>query len=277
MKSNFEKKIEHTPEGFNPMKSKSVQEYEKVVKELLDSSGRSARPSLDTKKDTPIEESMSTSRIKTPHKELQEDNKKSKDLSVKIPKHETLEINDATQKRKDFAVTTSKQEVVETPKSSKAVKSKQSFSLAKMMEAKKNPSQSGLIEDTVKSKMIKEVELPEWLIRDPPIDIPKGDNSEERCFALEFLLEALKGFQKEKINMTSIARELECAIFEIYKRDSKMYWDRVHAIVGAIAGKKNQGILANKIISGEYSSPTQVATIDEKKLLLSFEGICFAS
>jgi len=120
-------------------------------------------------------------------------------------------------------------------------------------------------------------QLPGWLTEDNssvPMDALFQNNS-ERTFAIEFFVMAMEVFAtKKEMNQTNIARGLETATFKMHNRDTKKYWEKVHAICGTIVGKSNKpgiSLLADQIMKGKYACPMEIIELPLKKLYESLK------
>ena len=152
------------------------------------------------------------------------------------------------------------------------------FSLGKLMSKEKDSAVR-----KVGAPSVGPSKLPSWL-SGPYVPSPQDDEvlgDENRSVALEFLREAALQLPQDKISVDSVAYSLEEAIFKWAKKTIKdnqeeswagRYWERVHAVVAAICGKKSMGTLAHQIMKGEFPTAEKVAELKEEKLLDSFEG-----
>lgn len=176
-----------------------------------------------------------------------------------------------------------KQEAKKTPKPDKPKPARKSFSLAGMFAAPAaatpTPTASSSIEKSVdmdrsthSSVEVKE-ERPKWIVDYQPMGQQNTyESNPDREYAMEFLMEAANCFPEGRVDARSVARALEDALWTRYDSDVVKYMDRVHDICSAIAGKRQLGSLAQKIMSGDYSTPLDVINIPRKLLFQSFEG-----
>jgi hypothetical protein len=114
--------------------------------------------------------------------------------------------------------------------------------------------------------------VPTWVKEPPTIAAPTED---PRSLGLEFLVQAAEQFPTGKINVDSVARSLEAAIYDAAKQETDWkgaYWPKVHALVAAICGKQEQGTLMNMIVMGRFETAEKVASLPFDKLAASFEG-----
>lgn len=120
--------------------------------------------------------------------------------------------------------------------------------------------------------------VPSWVTAPlPNFDSFVGcEQREDRMFALEFLLQAAAHFPGGKgANEESIARSLELAIFDWSKSKGSFgdtYWEKVHAIVAALTGKREVGTLIDFILEGSFPSAKAVVLLSFDNLANSFEG-----
>ena len=96
-------------------------------------------------------------------------------------------------------------------------------------------------------------------------------------FALEFLLQAAAHFPANKgVNEESVARSIEMAIYDWSQSQrgswTDIYWDKVHALVAAITGKRDIGTLVDMIMDGDFASPKLLMKLSVENLENSFEG-----
>ncbi len=171
--------------------------------------------------------------------------------------------------------------VVKTPKADRPKQARKSFSLAGMLAPTATPTPTSKIEkdveiDTSSSHHRVEVQedeqRPKWIINYQPTGPNTYEHDPDRSFAMEFLMEAVRCFPEGKVDPTSVARALEDALWTRYDGDYGKYMERVHDVCAAIAGKKQLGSVAQKIISGDYTTPLDVINIPRKLLFQSFEG-----
>lgn len=149
------------------------------------------------------------------------------------------------------------------------VNKKKSFSLMGFMEQQKQ-AYSILENDAVKDEP--KAETPKWIINYNPGSKTSIDPNIDRELAMDFFNDAVACLPNEKIDHHSVANALEDAVFSRYEGIADAYWDSVHDICAALAGKKKMGDLAKKIIDGEYATPLDVINVPKKSLYQSFEG-----
>jgi hypothetical protein len=137
--------------------------------------------------------------------------------------------------------------------------------------------------------------LPAWLIGPCCEIVPSEDN--DRSLAIQFLRDMASQFPG-KIDAESTALSLEKAIFEWARMRAEkdcasgvraekdgasdvtlnksswvdVYWDRVHAVVAAVCGKKESGTMMHLILSGDYATPMKVVDVREEDFRKSFDG-----
>jgi hypothetical protein len=155
------------------------------------------------------------------------------------------------------------------------------FSLLGIMTKPKQPSTNDLERERDKgatkenNRSIpnkRETKLPKWVTDYCPMSEKAFEANIDRELAMDFMNGAVACLPKEKIDPTSVATALEDALFTQYEGKADAYWDRVHDICSALAGKKKIGHLGQKIVNGEYASPLEVINIPKKMLYQSFQG-----
>jgi hypothetical protein len=172
-------------------------------------------------------------------------------------------------------IDTSEKSSTKKMKPAKTKPARKSFSLAGMIERK--PTPTPITETSVNTGSNAETspipikaEQPEWTV-----NYQRDGNSHEtnntRKFAMEFLMDAVSCLPKGKVDPTSVAHALEDALHKKYGEE-EIYFERLHDICAAIAGKTQMGSLAQKIIAGSYATPLEVIEIPRKTLFQSFEG-----
>ncbi|CAB9504631.1 expressed unknown protein [Seminavis robusta] len=147
----------------------------------------------------------------------------------------------------------------------------------------KRASVGGGADKVVSSTMVgsatKRKTAPSWVTAPLPTqfdNFASCPRREDRLFAMEFLLQAAAHFPSNKgVNEESVARSLELAIYEWSEPKSnwsEAYWDKIHAIVAALTGKRELGTLIGMIMDGAFASPKSVVALSVENLEHSFEG-----
>jgi hypothetical protein len=93
--------------------------------------------------------------------------------------------------------------------------------------------------------------------------------------ALDFLREMATHFPAGKITVETLALSLEAAIFQwAGSKDNWQddYWDKVHSLVAAIAGKRGPGSLMRFVMEGHFTTPKEIVILPDHILADSFEG-----
>jgi len=170
-------------------------------------------------------------------------------------------------------------------KTTDKIKQKQKkFSIMDIMAKKKDSRRTSIGSNSDKmtpsssAQNLTRKTVPSW-VTTPPTTFDSFEGSEhreDRLFALEFLLQAAAHFPSDKdVNEEAIARSLEAAIYEWAKQKgnfAETYWDKVHSIVAALAGKREIGSLVNFIMEGSFPSANAVVNLSFDNLANSFEG-----
>jgi len=297
MKKVFHSKVGSEPKGFNPVTKKSVKAKKKTpAKTAATPKVKRDKSPVNVKQDreigldtsmasgkSSVSGSITIKELSIPQKSvIKEEVKISVESSSSIPKK-----GDLSSVKEEFKVKAKaaviKQEAKKTPKPDKPKPARKSFSLAGMFAAPAaatpTPTASSSIEKSVdmdksthSSVEVKE-EQPKWIVNYQPMGQQNTyESNPDREYAMEFLIEAANCFPEGRVDARSVARALEDALWTRYDRDLVKYMDRVHDICSAIAGKRQLGSLAQKIMSGDYSTPLDVINIPRKLLFQSFEG-----
>ena len=263
MKGSYTLKVTQLPEGFKAKKRKSI----KPVKQES-----SARASDDEPATKILVKEEPTSIQSTPA------------ASESVPVTDGVPSKTPLKDIKRRASTES--DLVTKTSDKSAVKSKpKKFSIMDIMAKKKDNKQNSIggAPDRMSSSSAvgtsSKKTVPSWVTAPlPTFDSFVGcEQREDRMFALEFLLQAAAHFPGGKgANEESIARSLELAIFEWSKSKGSFgdtYWEKVHAIVAALTGKREVGTLINSILEGSFPSAKSVVSLSFDNLVNSFEGL----
>ena len=97
----------------------------------------------------------------------------------------------------------------------------------------------------------------------------------KRAIGIEFLLDAVSAIRLigcDNIDVCSTAFHLELAVFHRYSSDGVQlsYWDAIHAVSAAIAGKNKVGTLCFLLAQGYFSHPEAIVVLTTKELYNSF-------
>ncbi len=155
---------------------------------------------------------------------------------------------------------------------------KKSFSLMGLMSQPKQTSSVdvGLGKENIKvvpiNQQIGQAATPRWVTNYKSVSTKTFESHIDRKLAMDFFNAAVACLPQDKIDPVSVASALEDALFTKYEGIADEYWNRVHEICGALAGKKKMGHLAQKILDGEYATPLDVINTPKKLLTQSFEG-----
>lgn len=250
MKKVFHEKSESEPVDFKP-KLKS-EKKSKAIKEQIEK--------VDIEKMAPKEELLvsESTPVKADPVQMQEK------LIVPVSEDSNLE----------------KKIHLEKPKSVKieAKPARKSFSLANMFEQKDVSSnittgidQSNEVSMPQRQSILEKSPTPKWLTQYNSTG-SSFETDPDRVYAMQFLIDATTCLPESKVDRISVARALEDALYTKYDGDLENYMQRLHDICAAIAGKKQMGSVAQKIISGDYQTPVEVINIPRKLLFQSFEG-----
>ena len=263
MKASYTEKVAHLPEGFKAKKRKSTKPDKQESVRALDD---------ERTNKTVVVKDESTSIQSTPAAS------ESAPMTDSVPSKTPLK--DIKRRSSADSDTLSKP----LDKSSGKAKSRK-FSIMDIMAKKKESKQNsigGVADRTSSSSSavgtLNQKVIPAWVTTPlPAFDSFVGcEQREDRMFALEFLLQAAAHFPSGKgADEESIARSLEMAIFEWSKTKGSFgetYWEKVHAIVAAITGKRETGTLINLILDGSFPSAKSVVTLSFENLANSFEG-----
>jgi hypothetical protein len=121
--------------------------------------------------------------------------------------------------------------------------------------------------------------IPAWITEETSLEPP---TDQDRSLGLEFLRQMATCFPSGNINAESLALSIEKAINDWSVKQSLVspsdfawrdaYWERVHAIVAAVCGKRNSGTLMNLLLNGDFDDPLELVGLEHKIFLDSFEG-----
>lgn len=266
MKNIYRDKLESEPKGFEPKikklkKKKSITKIPESVKEEVRNEPQTKSPLI-----VPAEEEASI---------------QSQDYSRPTPiVSSAVSIKAASVKKEEWGSTS--EPPVPPKKTPRATKPKakaprKSFSLAGMIENKRNPTPPMANANDEDSEMdtsrqsIAKLDRPEWTVNYQHTG-HSFETNPNRIFGMEFLMDAVSCLPKGKVDPPSVARGIEDALNTKYDGDYDKYMERVHDICAAISGKKQMGSLAQKIVAGNYATPVDVINIPRKTLFQSFEG-----
>lgn len=266
MKSTFSAKLESEPKGFEPKikkvkKKKSTTKIPESVKEEVRNEPQTKSPLSVPAEEAPSIQSQVYSKP-TPIVSLA--------ISIK-----------AASFKKDEGGSTSEPPVppkkIPRAMKLKAKAPRKSFSLAGMIENKRNPTPPIANANDEDSEMdtsrqsLAKLDRPEWTVNYQHTG-HSFETNPNRIFGIEFLMDAVSCLPKGKVDPPSVARGIEDALNTKYDGDYDKYMERVHDICAAISGKKQMGSLAQKIVAGNYATPVDVINIPRKTLFQSFEG-----
>jgi hypothetical protein len=176
----------------------------------------------------------------------------------------------------------------ETTPIPKAPPPKKTFSLGKLgqliqRDQSQETSQSGHSSQS----------LPSWLVGPQPnADLP---SDVDRILALDFLQGMAQQLPSDRVDVDSASVSLEKALYEwamsrappngssatIAGGASKpgkapwvsLYWERLHALVAGVCGKKDSlGTLANLIVNGTYTTPARLVELSNEDFAKSYNG-----
>ena len=266
MKNTYSAKLESEPKGFEPKikklkKKKSITKIPESVKEEVRN-----EPQTKSPLSVPAEEAPSI---------------QSQDYSKPTPIVSLAISIKAAAFKKDEGGSTSEPPVPpkKTPRAMKpkAKAPRKSFSLAGMIENKRNPTPPIANANDEDSEMdtsrqsLAKLDRPEWTVNYQHTG-HSFETNPNRIFGIEFLMDAVSCLPKGKVDPPSVARGIEDALNTKYDGNYDKYMERVHDICAAISGKKQMGSLGQKIVAGNYATPVDVINIPRKTLFQSFEG-----
>lgn len=281
MKTSYAEKFKELPEGFKARKRKILKTPAKELSER-GSEDEPSEKAASTAKREDAKPQNSPVRPSAPASETTEPNDKA------VPSSPILKVPVKEGKRRISTGSEQLKKSVEKTPAPKppAPKPKQKFSILNLVSQKKDNNKrlsvgsvGGKSSSTPSSAPSKKT-VPSWVTAALPTSYDSFvgcDRREDRAFALEFLLQAAAHFPPNKgVNEESVARSLETAIYEWSQSKggtwSDTYWDKVHAIVAAITGKRDVGTLVDMIMEGSFSSPKSLLKLSVEDLESSFEG-----
>jgi hypothetical protein len=210
-------------------------------------------------------------------------------VSDPIPKREITGISESKSR-----VTKSETKAVGPAKPSKPPKrEKKKFNLGSFMRPRDvtaSQETTGSGKTSFSGKRSKAA--PSWVTEPCFVVAP---TNEDRALALDFLRDLATHLPAGKVDVESVALQLEAAIHkwaldksektdEPQKSTDKAeesnkpgdwrddYWEKVHLLVAAIVGKRDPGGLISYVMDGYFSSPADLLLLAEDKLADSFEG-----
>jgi len=259
MKEVYIKKEKYLPEGFEPRISKKTKDKLKVKEKDVVKQERSNNTIISS----PVRKDIG--RLTPPN--TQRESSFGSVGNIQLTESKNVE------KSKPVGITHSGDSV-------KAEKPKRRipFSLAGFAEKPVQPTANENENESIKQELERDdpvevsVQLPIWITTYPKT--PRVETNIDRQLAMNFFTDACSCLPEDnnKVDPDSIARALEDTLFTTYEDSSTIYWERVHDICAAIAGKKKAGSLAQKIVNGEYNSAFDVIKIPRSILFKSFEG-----
>lgn len=274
MKKVFNEKSASEPTGFKPkMRGNKKKKKSQKQKDAEVKKEKKPRATENVKKVTPgTDENGKSLDVSSSKIEIKSESNHSEIIkSEPIVKSESSTTLTST---KDSITEVKSMPSKLSPKPVKAKPPRKSFSLAGMMERKPTPTPSStnsltnadgeVIRPPIKKK-------PAWTTNYQRTG-NSFEESKERQFAMEFLMDAVSCLPKGSIDPPSVARALEDALHTKYDDNLAEYMAKLHDVCSAIAGKKQMGSLAQKIIAGDYATPYDVISLPRKTLFQSFEG-----
>jgi hypothetical protein len=119
--------------------------------------------------------------------------------------------------------------------------------------------------------------LVEWLTKMPEPD-PDFEQHKKRKLGQEFYRELSSCyFPSSTVNPEALAIALEQATYAWSQQQGSdwetAYWNKLHLVVGSIAGKHKAGFLLQDILAGKFATALDFVNLSEDALLESFEGM----
>lgn len=260
MKKVFHEKLSTEPEGFQPKVKKIVKKQLSTKKKPeITAEQRNESPTPDKKE---IYVPRKINKLQKPVDDVSNHSHDSKKEIVETPVEEQKPI-------------------VKTPKQVKPKAPRKSFSLAGMIERKPSnttnadASTVSIEKDSDKdtpNEAQEKTQQPQWTVNYQPSGPNSYEKNPDRVFAMEFLMDAVSCLPTGKVDPKSIALALEDTLYTKYEGEHDRYMERLHDVCAAIAGKKQMGPMAQKIIDGKYATPLDVINIPQKMMFHSFEG-----
>lgn len=276
MKASYTEKVQHVPEGFKP--KKVVKRNDKLAKPR---DGEERGPKI-------AEEEVSTPSQSMPLRDPEQVSVKLESESLHVPSgRQTDQVDGVSIKEEKRRLSTTSQQ---TEKAASSQPKPKKFSVMDFMRKKKEGPRDltpglgagGKQSEAPSQKVSQKKAIPFWVTATPPSTFGSFSGSprrEDRLFALDFLLQAAAHFPAGKgVNEESVARALESAIYDWSENSSTPsnwsdnYWDKVHAVVAAITGKREIGTLVGMIMDGQFSTAKSIVTLSEENLEYSFES-----
>lgn len=260
MKKVFHEKLSSEPKGFQPKAKKTTKKK----------SAKKKKPEIkeEQRDESPATERKDTISLKKINRTPRSTDDASKDSVV--PKKDISEPSVEEQKPSSKT----------TPKPVKSKAPRKSFSLAGMIERKPTATHASASTVSIEKdnerdtavEVQEKIKQPQWTVNYPSSGPNSFESNPERSFAMQFLTDAVSCLPKGKVDPASVALALEDALYTKYESDHDRYMERLHDICAGIAGKKQMGSLAQKIIDGNYATPLDIINIPQKLLFQSFEG-----
>jgi hypothetical protein len=279
MKASYTEKAKYLPEGFKAKKRKAKAAPKESTVKVEEEPVRSNPEKDESNTAVQADQIM----VKVENESAEKAVNGNKDGNMPSPSH--LKVPTKEGKRRPSVSSDQGTKPFDKPPAKPKPKK---FSVMDFMRQKKetprDTSSSGVCPDRVSSISSRGPDrktVPSWVTAPPPSKFDSFAGStrrEDRLFALQFLLQAAAHFPSGKgVNEESVARALEAAIYEWSENQNPLnwadtYWDKVHAVVAAITGKREIGTLVSMILDGHFSSPKSIVSLSDDNLEHSFEG-----
>lgn len=263
LKVLYTEKKQVVPKGYKPRRQKQAEQDTAI-------SGEVSHPDKEDSKAKPVKSITSkTQKGESTSKPIMSG---SKDPGSMPPSKQKTSNNGPLGSPKSKADTSSKALIPKTEK--------KTFSLNKLFNPKSDERpRSKSVDDGQSGRKSMEPslkKLPSWITDAPgELEPPLPSDEIDRALALEFFEGAASRFPEDKVNRDAIARSLETAVYlwsqeQHEKVDS--YWNKLHAIVAGICGKRKPGFIVTSIVAGEYASAKDVVALPEDVIYRSFQG-----
>jgi hypothetical protein len=152
---------------------------------------------------------------------------------------------------------------------------RKTFTLSSLMRSKDAVAQDASVpaHSSVRTSALTKAKLsPSWIIGSCALEVPVDS---DRSLAFDFLREMATHFPPGKISVETFALSLEAAIFQWASSNDNWqddYWEKVHCLVAAIAGKRGPGSLMKFVLEGHFTAPKELVLLPDHILADSFEG-----
>jgi hypothetical protein len=187
--------------------------------------------------------------------------------NIPIPRRDVSAMDESVKKESDLKAANPVRTSLPKPERKK-------FTLGSLMRPNSKDAvaqdSSVSVHGSGRASATKTKQSPSWVIGSCALEVPVDS---DRSMALDFLREMATHFPPGKLTVETFALSLEAAIFQwASSKDDWQddYWEKVHCLVAAIAGKRGQGSLMRFVMEGYFTAPKELVLLPDHILADSF-------